>query len=343
MNKKLVLITGNQGFVGAWTTLFFLRKSWEVIGLDNRSSFGERLYDELGLDIKLKKQYNLDICDVEGLTNLIKLHKPSLVINLAGQAIVPRAFREPFETFRTNTLGTLSVLEAVRRSEISLAICCITSDKVYQNNEQVWPYRENDRLGGKDIYSVSKSSAELVVAAFAKTHLEGRGVNVQSVRLGNVVGGGDWSRDRLIPDMMTSLRSGGGNFFIRYPEATRPFQHVLDVCSGIYKIGLAAMEGAVATGEAWNLGPKHNTFAKVKDVVKMCRENWPQLSIEENPSKVAEDLNLSVEVAKYSRAFEPPKYTSDEALNRAISWYDGYFKKVPIKDLVENDFLHFEE
>lgn len=342
MKSKTVLITGNQGFVGTWVCLYFIRKSWSVVGIDNRSSIGARLFDEIELNSKLTHQYSFDICETNQLLDALRKHEPDLVINLAGQAIVPRAFREPFETFKTNALGTLSVLEAIRIYDRKISVSCITSDKVYQNNEQVWPYRENDTLGGKDVYSISKASAELISNAYSKSHLDSNKVNVQSIRLGNVVGGGDWSKDRLIPDMMNSLRNGGGKFYIRYPNATRPFQHVLDVAAGIYNISIAAISSEVESGNAWNLGPKNNTFAKVQSVIDMTSKIWNQLSFEENPVKNKEDINLSVEVAKYKSSFGDPKFTSAEALVQTFKWYEGYFKNKKINELIDEDFSVFE-
>lgn len=344
VNKnKVVLVTGNQGFIGAWLALSLLRQGYKVIGLDNRTSPGKRMADEIGLENKVSKQYNGDICDVEFLKKIYTDEKPELVINMAGQAIVPRAHREPYETFRTNTLGTLAILEAARQTQIPKTVTLITSDKVYKNNEQVWPYRENDTLGGKDIYSVSKSSAELVVGAYAQTHLAETDINIQSVRLGNVVGGGDWSKNRLIPDIMYSIPEGGGQFFIRYPHATRPFQHVLDVVDGVIKISEASLARTVKTGEGWNLGPKNNTVATVKDVVEMCQKIWPILKIEQDPNRVKEDINLSVEIAKYKSVFGAPKFTSPEALDLTVQWYKNYFEKQSVADLIENEFRLFEK
>lgn len=339
--NKVALITGNEGFVGVWVTLYLLRKGYKVYGLDNRTSIGNRLSDELKLDSKLEKQFNADICDLNTLQEIIKEIKPEVIFNLAGQAIVPRAFKEPYETFKTNTLGTLSVLEAARLTQIPKAVICITSDKVYKNNEQVWPYRENDTLGGKDVYSVSKSSAEMVCSAYAQTHLANTGINVQTVRLGNVVGGGDWSKNRLIPDIMSSIPTGG-QFYIRYPLATRPFQHVLDVADGIYKIGMAALENSIETGQGWNLGPKNNTYAQVKEVIELCEQKWPFLKIEQNPDPIAEDLNLSVEIAKFKSRFSTPKYESIDALKMTINWYEQYLKGANVSKLVETDFEIFE-
>lgn len=341
--KKTVLVTGNQGFIGAWLSLSLLRKGYRVVGLDNRTSPGKRMADEIKLETQISRQYNEDICDLEKIKSIYTNEKPDLVINVAGQAIVPRAHREPYETFRTNTLGTVSMLEAARTTEIPKSVICITSDKVYKNNEQIWPYRENDTLGGKDIYSVSKSSAELVCGAYAETHLKNLDINIQSVRLGNVVGGGDWSKNRLIPDIMYSIPEGGRQFYIRYPHATRPFQHVLDVVDGIIKISEASLNRSIKTGEGWNLGPRNNTVAKVKDVVEMCQKIWPFLQIEQDQNRIAEDINLSVEIAKYKSVFGDPKYTSAEALDLTTAWYRNYFEKKPIHELIENDFKYFEK
>jgi CDP-glucose 4,6-dehydratase len=340
--SKVVLVTGNQGFIGSWLALHFLRQGWKVIGLDNRTSPGLRMADEIGLENKVSKQYLADICDLDTLKKIFDDEKPELVVNMAGQAIVPRAHREPYETFRTNTLGTVSILEAARLTKVPKSVICITSDKVYKNNEQVWPYRENDTLGGKDIYSVSKSSAELVVGAYAQTHLSDLDLNIQSVRLGNVVGGGDWSKNRLIPDLMYLIPEGGGKFLIRYPNATRPFQHVLDVTDGVIKISEASLARKVKTGEGWNLGPKNNTVGLVTDVVEKCRSLWPVIKVEQDPNRVKEDINLSVEIAKFKSTFGAPKYTSDEAIDLTLRWYKNYFDKKSVSDLIENDFKTFE-
>lgn len=339
--KKIALVTGNEGFVGSWVTLYLLRQNFKVFGLDNRSSIGHRLADDIKLSERMEKQFNIDICDLHELKRIIETVQPEFIFNLAGQAIVPRAFKEPFETYRTNTLGTLSILEVARQTGIPKAVVCITSDKVYNNNEQVWPYRENDTLGGKDIYSVSKSSAELVARAYAKTHMSDSNINVQTVRLGNVVGGGDWSNNRLIPDIMSSIPEGG-KFYVRYPLATRPFQHVLDVAEGIYNIGMAAYTNKISTGECWNLGPKNNTFAQVREVIEICEKHWPFIKIEQNPNPIAEDMNLSVEIAKYKSVFGAPKFSSQEALDFTVKWYKKYFDKMSVTDLVDNDFKYFE-
>jgi CDP-glucose 4,6-dehydratase len=340
--NKVALVTGNKGFIGAWLTKSLVRKGFTVFGIDNLSSYGDRLADKISLEKNVKKQFNIDICDLESMKAIIVETQPSLIINMAGQAIVPRAFKEPFMTYKTNTLGTLSILEAARQTGIPKAISLITSDKVYKNNDQIWPFRENDNLGGKDIYSVSKSSAELVCSAYAQSHLVGTGINIQTIRLGNVIGGGDWSMNRLIPDMMNAIQNDG-QFYIRYPNATRPFQHVLDVVDGVIKISNAALSNKIKSGEAWNLGPKNNTVAKVSDVVNLCKNTWPKLKFEQNPDPVPEDLNLSVEIVKYKSVFGNPKFTSADALELTIQWYKKYYNSVSVEELIENELTMYEK
>jgi CDP-glucose 4,6-dehydratase len=324
MSKKII-VTGGEGFIGVWVTQVLLRRGWRVISLDNRSSKGRRMFDEVSLNESLEGLYDFNVCDDEELQSIILHHKPVAIINLAGQAIVPRAFVEPLETFKTNCLGTLSVLEAARVNKCIKSVVTITSDKVYENYEQFWPYRESDELGGKDIYSVSKSSAELVARAYSRTHLVGNDVNVQTVRLGNVVGGGDWSINRLLPDLMNSIDLGR-EFKVRYPLATRPFQHVLDVAFGILNILEASLVDKISSGECWNLGPKNNSYCTVKDVIELCQEKWSSITIIDDIERVKEDMHLSVEVTKYTRFFGAPKWTSIEAIKYAITWYEKYFQ-----------------
>ncbi|MDF1815784.1 MAG: CDP-glucose 4,6-dehydratase [Verrucomicrobiales bacterium] len=340
-SKQRVLVTGNLGFIGSWLSLKYLRSGFELYGFDNENSFGERLFKRAKLERHFKKQFLADVSDLESLQQAVKEIEPDLIIHLAGQAIVPRAFREPFYTYQTNTLGTLAVLESARTSPSVRSVICITSDKVYENMEQIWPYRETDQLGGKDIYSVSKSSSELLVGCYAKTHLADCDVNVQSVRLGNVVGGGDWSVDRLIPDLMRSIETDTP-FRVRYADATRPFQHVLDVAEGIFQISRASLERTVPAGEGWNLGPRGNTYARVRDVITICRGIWPTLVIQEQENRVREDLFLSVDVTKLSRHFEEPVYTSLEALEQTFNWYARYLNGDLLEELIQNDFEAFE-
>ena len=335
-SEKRVLVTGHMGFIGAWTTFLFKREGWSVFGLDDRSSYGERLYDVAGLNVLMDGEHDCDVSDLEAWQGWVAQVQPKLIVHLAGQAIVPRAFKQPYLTYRSNALGTLAVLEAARLTESIHSVVCITSDKVYENNSGGHPFSETDLLGGGDIYSVSKSSSELIAKAYKNAHLMGRALNIQTVRLGNVVGGGDWAINRLIPDLISAAR-GDKSFRVRYMDATRPFQHVSDVAKGISRIALAALDDVIPSGEAWNLGPKNSSFARVRDVIELFKEYYPDINIIDEKEKVKEDLNLSVNVAKYSSRFSPPRDNSVEGLYRTMKWYQAFYAGASPIQLINSD------
>ncbi len=336
VSKPRVLVTGHMGFIGAWTSHLFKRKGWAVYGLDDRSSYGERLYDVAGLHELMDGERQCDVSDLGLWQEWARQINPKLIVHLAGQAIVPRAFRQPYLTYKSNALGTLAVLEMARLTDSVRAAICITSDKVYENNGEGRPFSETDPLGGGDIYSVSKSSSELIARAYNTSHRGERRLNIQTVRLGNVVGGGDWSINRLIPDLVHSAR-GGKSFRVRYMDATRPFQHVSDVVKGIWKISQAAVEGQLTSGDTWNLGPKDSSFARVRDVIDLFKEFYPNLHVIDEEERVKEDLNLSVNVAKYSNRFSPPRDNSVEGLYRAVQWYQAYYAGDSAISLMDSD------
>lgn len=335
MNNKKVVITGNQGFIGVWTTALFLSLGWKVYGIDNRSSFGGRLFDSMNFRNSLEMQSNIDISSVDDVEEFLQECQPSLIINLAGQAIVPRAFREPFSTFMSNTVGTLAVLDAANRVESVKAISFITSDKVYENKNDLKPFSESDELGGKDIYSLSKTCCEKVCDVYLNSGLLRADLNIQTIRLGNVVGGGDWSINRLVPDIVQSIVAQE-KFKVRYIRATRPFQYILDVVEGIANISISALASKLDNGEAWNLGPRDNTFASVSDVLNCFKEQWSEhkLHIEADSELYKEDINLRVDMSKYSNVFAPPKYDSNTSIVKTIEWYKKYYSKFNTIDLV---------
>lgn len=335
-SQKRVLITGQMGFIGAWTAFQFKREGWSIFGLDDRSSYGERLYDVAELGLLMDGEMECDVSDLAKWQNWVEQIQPELIVHLAGQAIVPRAFKQPYLTYRSNALGTLAVLEAARLTESVRAAVCITSDKVYENSNNGHPFSETDPLGGGDVYSVSKSSSELIAKAYNNSHRSGRSLSIQTVRLGNVVGGGDWSINRLIPDLIHAAR-GGNSFRVRYMDATRPFQHVSDVVKGISRISLAALDGEIASGEAWNLGPKDSSFAYVRDVIELFKKYYPDLEVIDEEEKVKEDLNLSVNVSKYSDRFSPPRDNSVEGLYRTMKWYQAYYAGASSIELMESN------
>jgi CDP-glucose 4,6-dehydratase len=342
VNRKRVLITGHQGFIGAWVAYEFYRLGWRVFGIDDQSSYGERLFDVAKISNYMEEEVIQDVADLDELKKWVEKCSPDLIVHLAGQAIVPRAFKQPTLTFKANTLGTCSIIEASKNCERVKALLCITSDKVYENSNSPMIFNESDPLGGNDIYSVSKSSAELLVKAFVNSHLKDRGLIIQTIRLGNVVGGGDWSVNRLLPDLVNSIENNS-IFKIRYLNATRPFQHVTDVVSGILNIAMAALDGRLENGGAWNLGPKTNSFAKVEEVINLFKERWPNVKVGQESNLVKEDINLRVDVSKYSNTFRSPHYDSKQSLCLAMDWYDQYYQGQSALSLMDTNLDEMEK
>ena len=320
MNKR-ILITGAQGFIGTWLLFSLNRSGYIVYGLDNRYSPGERLYDVINGDSFLADSYAVDLTDYPAIERIVHSGKFDLILNLGANAIVPRAFREPRTTFMSNTVGTLNVLEAVRTSGYPTAVFCVTTDKVYENHNDGTPFSESDQLGGKDIYSVSKSSAEYIARAYALTHNPGSVVH--TLRLGNVVGGGDWSLNRLIPDLINSYKDNT-EFAVRYPEATRPFQHVIDVVKSIEALYERVLAGEVNHYDVWNLGPRDNTYEYVSKVLETFNREIGPLRVVDDVNRVKEDILLSVDVTKLSTHVASPKFTSAESITLAFDWYSKY-------------------
>lgn len=341
-----ILITGNHGFIGCWLNLYLKELiSSDLLGIDNRSSYGERLIDfkEESLNI-VKKQYDEELSDINKLTVIINNNDVSEIFHIAGQAIVPRAFEDPSLTFDSNVISSFNILEATRRCDSVKKVCLITSDKVYKNENKNIHFKEDDKLGGKDIYSTSKVICENLAESYRNIHLNSSKI-VEVIRLGNVVGGGDYSVNRLLPDLMRSFLKKR-IFEVRYPNATRPFQHVLDVCHGIYSILLnnPLHENQNYAGEAWNLGPKNNTSLIVGDVIKKFTEVFNIEDIQPRKNKLPEDILLAVDNTKYKNVFGNPIYDSEAAVLKAIEWYKNIHSynlapwEISLKDI--RDFIN---
>lgn len=253
LTGRKILVTGHTGFTGGWACLWLGSLGAEVSGFALPPETAPALYDELNLADDVPSVLG-DICDYSLLSSAIKRFQPELILHLAAQPLVRHSYREPARTFEINAQGTAHVLEAAKATASVRAVLCITTDKVYKNNEWPWPYRENDPLGGKDPYSASKAAAEIVIQSYAASYpwQEGKGPILATARGGNIVGGGDWSEDRLIPDFVRAVVSGS-TLTLRYPDATRPWQHVLALVHG-YLMLLAGMvsEDPAHYARAWN-------------------------------------------------------------------------------------------
>jgi CDP-glucose 4,6-dehydratase len=251
--------------------------------------------------------------------------KPELVFHLAAQPLVRRSYRAPLETWSTNVIGTANLLDACRNVEGLRAIVVVTTDKVYENNEWPWGYRENDVLGGHDPYSASKAAAELVVASYRKSFFSADNAPlIASARAGNVIGGGDWSEDRLIPDIVRAT-SRGESVEIRSPSATRPWQHVLECLAGYLLLGQRLLAGDSAFADAWNFGPDLADNRTVQEVLCAMRAHWPRFSWHMGDSMQPHEaglLYLDSSKAR-SRLNWRPVWTLEEAIERTASWYQA--------------------
>ncbi|OGT31721.1 MAG: CDP-glucose 4,6-dehydratase [Gammaproteobacteria bacterium RIFCSPHIGHO2_12_FULL_35_23] len=273
---KRVLITGHTGFKGAWLTLWLLQLGAKVYGVSKDIPSNPSLFEVLNLSKLMEKNYQVDIGDKETLLQVFAEVRPEFVFHLAAQPIVSLSYQSPVETIFTNVMGTVHVLEALRQSKNLCIGVIITSDKCYDNVEWCWGYKETDTLGGKDIYSGSKGAAELIFKSYYHSYFKNQDiVRIASARAGNVIGGGDWAVDRVIPDCIRKW-SAKQKVEIRQPQATRPWQHVLEPLSGYLNLGLSLFLGK-SFGESFNFGPNSNETYTVLELVNQLKSFWHEL------------------------------------------------------------------
>ena len=265
-NKK-VLITGNTGFKGGWLVTWLLKLDASVIGISKDIPTQPSMYEVLDSQDKIL-HYQEDIRDLNKIKEIVANEKPDFLFHLAAQAIVSTSYKSPIETITSNVIGTVNILEALRESNHKCTAVIITSDKAYDNVEQVWGYKEDDKMGGKDIYSGSKGAAELTIKSYFSSFFKDKGSNIKLAigRAGNVIGGGDWAENRLVPDIFRAIEKGK-EIDIRNPSATRPWQHVLEPLSGYMLLAASMFENGNSFNEAWNFGPYMLEVYSVKDVV----------------------------------------------------------------------------
>lgn len=326
---KKIFVTGHSGFTGGWTCLWLKLIGAHVAGYSLRPASSPNLFSATGLDADVHSTFNT-ICDFHALSEAVKSFQPDLILHLAAQPLVRRSYQEPLETFAVNTQGTAHLLEAARSVKSVKGVLCVTTDKVYKNNEWPWSYRENDPLGGKDPYSASKAAAEMIIQGYAASYpsTEGQGPAIAVARGGNIIGGGDWSEDRLIPDFVRAVTSGGA-LTLRYPDAIRPWQHVLALVHG-YLVILAGLQCSEPSkfAETWNLGPhelKHYSVRKVLELMSQCWER-PGLIYMPNPLPESHTLALDSSLARNQLGWAPA-WGTDRVIKETASWYRDYYRE----------------
>ena len=271
---KKVLVTGHTGFKGGWLTVWLLKLGAEVCGLSDRIPTHPSIFEELNIKDRIKH----NICDIRDLSGVLKIlvdFNPDYVFHLAAQSIVSSSYDDPLNTISTNVMGTAVLMEALRQWNESCNVIIITSDKCYENVEWIWGYKETDRLGGNDIYSGSKGAAEVIFNAYYNSFFKGLNCNIKIAtgRAGNVIGGGDWAKDRIVVDCMKNW-ADDKLVDIRSPNATRPWQHVLEPLSGYLTLGAKLDEDDKLTGESFNFGPKAEPSRTVLDLLSDLSMHW---------------------------------------------------------------------
>jgi len=321
---KRVLVTGHTGFMGGWLTVVLKEAGAKVSGYALAPPTEPSFFDSVGLSRLLDGDARGDIRDRMMFSEVLREQAPEIVFHLAAQPLVRQAFREPVETFDVNIMGTVSVLEAAREVPGIRGLVVVTSDKVYDNREWEWDYRENDRLGGREPYGVSKACAELVVEAYRQSFFAARNVGVATVRAGNIIGGGDWAAERLVPDIVRAFSSGAA-LIVRNPSATRPWQHVLEPLRGFLALAEGLTLDPSRFAGAWNFGPAREDHKPVSWVVDYCARLWGEGAVwktEGDARSPYEALRLGLSCSKAElRLGWTPRWRIETALGHTLDWY----------------------
>ena len=341
---RRVFLTGHTGFKGAWLSLWLARQGAEVTGYALEPPTTPSLYEQAGVDDVLRSHRG-DVRDPEHLLRVLGEEKPEVVFHLAAQSLVRASYQDPVLTYSTNVMGTVHLLEAVRQVESVRAVVVVTTDKCYENREWVWPYRENEPMGGHDPYSNSKGCAELVTSAYRSSFFAGEdAVAVASARAGNVIGGGDWATDRLLPDIVRGVLEGE-TIHIRNPAAIRPWQHVLEPLSGYLRLAEALIQKGGDFAQAWNFGPEDGDAQSVGWIVGRMAELWPGMKWrqDEGPHPhEAHTLKLDSSLARTQLGWRP-RLDLETALTWVVEWSRAYREGEDLRSLCEAQIERYEE
>lgn len=338
---KRVLVTGHTGFKGTWLSLWLRALGAEVVGLSLPAT-EPSLFRTAGIDGLVKSHYG-DIRELRAVSDIFDKERPEIVLHLAAQSLVRASYRDPIETFATNIMGTAHVLAGARAAGSVRAVVVVTTDKCYENRDWLWAYRETDRLGGRDPYSASKACAELVTSAW-RSSFQSDDMAIASARAGNVIGGGDWAEDRLIPDCIRAI-SKGQVIVIRNPGATRPWQHVLDPLCGYLTLAERMVAKPEQFSEAWNFGPVEEDARPVEWIADRIVTGWGDGAAWKHVPQagaVHEATFLKVDASKArQRLAWRQRLRLEEGLDWTIAWYRAFREGASARALTEDQIARF--
>lgn len=342
---KRVFLTGHTGFKGSWLALWLTKLGAEVCGYSLKPNTTPSMFEELDIQNKITKSVIADILDFEKLQTTINEFNPSIVFHLAAQPLVRLSYSEPILTYQTNVIGTLNVLEAARHCPSVKAFVNITTDKCYENKEVNRGYREDEPMGGYDMYSSSKGCVEIMSSSFRRSFLQDEDTYAMATaRAGNVIGGGDWALDRLIPDCVRSINKGI-DIEIRNPIAVRPWQHVLEPLSGYLLLGQRLLEEGKKFADGFNFGPKEDSVLTVAEVSKMVTGFYGKVNVfvgEPSPLHEAGLLMLNIEKAEKVLGWIPT-YNASQAIEKTVEWYKHFYNKdVDMYKFTINQIIEYE-
>ena len=341
---KRVLITGHTGFKGSWLTLWLTRLGAKVTGIALPPATTPSLFELAGIDRLVVASHFTDVRDPVTLASTLHEARPEILFHLAAQPLVRHGYAHPVETFATNVMGTVHVLDALRGCPSVRAAVMVTTDKVYANREWPWPYREDDALGGRDPYGASKAASEAAITAFRESYFVRGAIRIASARAGNVIGGGDWSADRLLPDAVRAWERGD-TLAIRRPDAIRPWQHVVEPLWAYITLARRLWEGP-ACAESYNFGPAPGEATPVRHVVELARAAWggrADITWEDTDQGPHEAGLLSLETSKARRELGiVPRFPLPIAVQKTIGWHRQFSAGASASELCHADIDAFE-
>ena len=339
---KRVFLTGHTGFKGSWLSLWLEDMGAVVKGFSLEPNTEPSLFEVAKVSLGIESEIG-DIRDYEKLKSSVESFSPNIILHLAAQPLVRDSYEDPLGTYETNVMGTANLLQASRGLSDLKSIVIVTTDKCYENREWEWGYRENEAMGGYDPYSSSKGCAELVTSAFRRSFFQSTDVAIASARAGNVIGGGDWSKDRLIPDVLRSYNHGE-QVVIRNPKATRPWQHVIEPLSGYLILAEELYNSGSAFAEPFNFGPRDEDCQSVESILNTININWKdcpgwELDDEANPHE-ARFLKLDISKAK-DKLNWTPKWNLESTIKRIVDWNNAFNRQEDMRQYCINEIKSY--